>query len=327
MSSQPKVSVIVPVYNVADYIEKCAVSLFEQTLSDMEIIFVDDCSPDKSVEIIQRTLKKYPRRKKFTHIVRMPYNSGQAAVRKRGMEEASGEYVIHCDGDDWVDTNLYKILYDKAKAEDADIVICDEVNETSGGPQFVRVRELPNDCREVLKDWYKNIIGLHLHNKLVRRSLYVDHNVQPWLGLNMWEDNGLMSRLFYYGRRLAQVHDVYYHYNRMNVGAMTAGYGERQVNQMIHVAERITRFFENKQDKEMFRNTIMAFQFLARINLITDSYDNLRRYRTTFAGSEWIMQTLDEKAFSRKGLVRYRMVKWHLAWLFVLMFKIKNLIR
>ena len=82
----PKVTVIVPVYNVATYIEKCAVSLFAQTLDSLEILFVDDCSPDNSIDIIKETLKKYPVRNSLTRIIRMPSNSGQAAVRRQGVD-------------------------------------------------------------------------------------------------------------------------------------------------------------------------------------------------------------------------------------------------
>lgn len=67
----PKVSIIVPIYRVEEYIERCAESLFAQTFDDIEYIFVDDCSPDKSVEILQRTLEKYPHRKRLTRIERV----------------------------------------------------------------------------------------------------------------------------------------------------------------------------------------------------------------------------------------------------------------
>ena len=80
----PKVSIIVPIYRVEEYIERCAESLFAQTFDDIEYIFVDDCSPDKSVEILQRTLEKYPHRKRLTRIERLSSNSGQAAVRHKG---------------------------------------------------------------------------------------------------------------------------------------------------------------------------------------------------------------------------------------------------
>ena len=73
----PKVSIIVPIYRVEEYIERCAESLFAQTFDDIEYIFVDDCSPDKSVEILQRTLEKYPHRKRLTRIERLSSDSGR----------------------------------------------------------------------------------------------------------------------------------------------------------------------------------------------------------------------------------------------------------
>ena len=81
----PKVSIIVPIYRVEEYIERCAESLFAQTFDDIEYIFVDDCSPDKSVEILQRTLEKYPHRKRLTRIERLSCgHGGGAGGRKRG---------------------------------------------------------------------------------------------------------------------------------------------------------------------------------------------------------------------------------------------------
>ena len=73
----PKVSIIVPIYRVEEYIERCAESLFAQTFDDIEYIFVDDCSPDKSVEILQRTLEKYPHRKRLTRIERLSWDTRQ----------------------------------------------------------------------------------------------------------------------------------------------------------------------------------------------------------------------------------------------------------
>ena len=140
----------------------------------------------------------------------------------------------------------------------------------------------------------------------------------------MWEDNGLMTRLFYYAGKISVVCDSYYHYNRTNFGAMTNGYGQKAVRQMIGIAEHLTEFFESKPDAEDFRKTVMAFQFLAKINLVTDSFSRINEYYALFPGSETIVSELDSGAFSPKGRFRFYMVKHHLAWLFVLMFKVKN---
>lgn len=317
----PLVSVIVPVYNVEPFIERCARSLFAQTLTDLEILFVDDCSPDKSSDIILRILEEYPVRKSHVRTIKMSANGGLAAVRRQGIIEATGDYVIHCDGDDWVDIDLYKTMYEKAIADNADIVVCNEAYEYIDKSELHIIDPLPQYCKDVVKLWYKRPLGMFCHNKLIKRSLYVDNGILPWVGLNMWEDNGLLTRLFYYGKKLSQIHGPVYHYNRANAGAMTASYGEKQVMQMIGIVEHLTEFFNSLPDRKEFEKTTKAFQFLAKINLITDNFKNLKKYKTVFPGSEEITKDLSDTAFSFKGKVRFYFVKWNLSIIFILLFK------
>lgn len=319
------VSVIIPVYNVSAYIEKCARSAFEQTLDDLEIIFVNDCSTDNSVEIIEKVISEYANSPKKSRIVHMSTNGGLAAVRRQGIIHATGRYVIHLDGDDWIDPDYYESLYNRALETDADIVVGDEVMEYSDKVVPKENLPLPPSGKEIMRNWYKHTIGLFCHNKLVRRSLYTDNNVLPWVGLNMWEDNGLFARLFYYADKVAQAHGPVYHYNRCNVSAMTSGYGTAQVEQMISVARNLTDFFESKPDAEDFRKTLLAFQYLAKLNLVTDSYSNLKLFKTIFPESDSIVTDLDPAAFSMKGKIRFWFVKYHLGALFITFFKIKNL--
>lgn len=322
----PFVSVIVPVYNVASYIEKCARSLFEQTLDNLEIIFVDDCSPDNSVDIIKEVLAEYPHRQLQTRIIKMPTNAGLAGVRRRGIIEATGDYIIHCDGDDWVDPSLYEELYNTAVNDNADIVICDLIeNYTDSCVRHKQVLRSTNP-KLLLRDWYRNTIHMSCCNKLIRRSIYIDKSVMPWPGLDMWEDNGLIIRVFYYASKISYVSDSAYHYNRTNTKSLTsgAGYGIKQVNQMIGVAEKISEFFESKSDGRDFQKTIDAIRYLARINLVTDSFKNYRRFNKTFSESNYIATELDRGAFSSKGRFRFRMVRFGLAPLFILMFKLRN---
>lgn len=323
-----KVTVIVPIYNVAQYIERCVRSLFEQTLCNIEFLFINDCTPDNSVEIVERLIAEYrsslTEKSSVARILSMMANSGLAAVRRRGIIEAKGEYIIHCDGDDWVDVDLYLRMYEDAKLKDADIVMCGSIHEYENHRIVHDVEIVPNTCKEVVRNWYRNTIGMHCWNKMVRRALYVQHDVYPWEGLNMWEDNGLMARLFYYGGTLSSIKDSYYHYNRANGSAMTNGYGQKQVQQMIGIAQHLTDFFVSKDDAADFKQTVMAFQFLAKINLITDSFQRIREYNQLFHGSEQIASVLDINAFSKKGKIRYFMVKYHMALLFVSLFKVHN---
>ena len=122
----PKVSVLVPVYGVEKYIERCARSLFEQTLDDIEFIFVDDCTPDRSIEILESVIEEYRLRfaeKNYdVRIVRMPTNSGLAAVRRHGIQLATGDYITFCDSDDIMPEDAVESLYNLAVESDADIV-------------------------------------------------------------------------------------------------------------------------------------------------------------------------------------------------------------
>ena len=103
----PKLSVIVPIWGVEKYIEKCARSLFESDLDDMEFIFVDDCTPDKSIELLEALMEQYPERKKQSSIVRHEVNKGLPQARKTGFEASRGEFVTYCDSDDWVAPSMY----------------------------------------------------------------------------------------------------------------------------------------------------------------------------------------------------------------------------
>ena len=119
----PKVSFVVAVYGNAAYIERCVCSLYGQTLEDIEIVLVDDCSPDDSIDIALRTLEEYPERKQQVKVVRHKENTGSHIVRKDGALAATGEYAIIVDGDDTVDVRMAEVLYAKAKETPSESII------------------------------------------------------------------------------------------------------------------------------------------------------------------------------------------------------------
>ena len=322
----PAVSVIVPVYNVARYIAKCARSLFEQTLENLEIIFIDDCSPDNSTDIIKSLLEEYPSRKTLTKIIRMPHNSGQAEVRKRGIEESTAEYIIHCDGDDWVDNDLYEKMYVKALKTSSDVIFCPYIHETTKGPLYKDNITEAISGKDLVKNWYSHSVNMACWNKLVKRSIFVDNDIYPWEGLNMWEDNGLLTRALYFASSLNRIDGSFYHYNRLNVGAITYHYGRRETNQMIEIAKNLDIFFSDKEDSKDFKNTANAFKYLAKLNLITDSFKNYKEYKSLFKESNYIKKFIPNTAFSKRGLFRFKMVKYGFAPIFILMFKTKNIL-
>ena len=141
----PKVSVIVPVYKAEKDIERCCNALFGQTLDNIEYIFVDDCTPDDSVGIINRTLEKFPDRRSLVKVLHQEMNSGVSACRQLGLNNASGCYIIHCDSDDWPDIDMYETLYSKAIQENAEVVCCDYIVELEGKSKVVKFPDEFND--------------------------------------------------------------------------------------------------------------------------------------------------------------------------------------
>ena len=106
MAEKSRVSIITPIFKVRNFIERCVCSLFEQTLQDVEYIFVDDASPDDSIEILKSCIERYPERKAQVTILTHEQNKGLPAARNTGLAVATGEYVFHCDSDDFVETDM-----------------------------------------------------------------------------------------------------------------------------------------------------------------------------------------------------------------------------
>lgn len=206
----PKVSVIVPVYGVEKYLERCARSLFEQTLDDIEYLFIDDCTPDRSIEILQQVLEEYPQRKPQVVIHQMEKNSGQAAVRKWGMQNATGEYVIHCDSDDWVDTDMYRAMYEKAKKEEADVVVCDFVL-TDGQTVLERTKGCSgSDVNSFLQRQLLQRDPWSLCNKLFRKTACYKGLKYP--EGDMGEDMVMCLQLMLQCQTMAYIAEPYYNY-------------------------------------------------------------------------------------------------------------------
>ena len=168
----PKVSVVLPVYGEEKYIERCARSLFEQTLDDIEYIFVNDCTKDRSIDILNEVINDYPARKQQIRIVHHEKNKGLPFARQSGWQVATGEYVANCDSDDWVDLNLYEMMYKEAIEKNADIVVSDimfvreDVTDRICG-----LRDVNASKEDVIKDMMYMRILWCIWNKLFRREL------------------------------------------------------------------------------------------------------------------------------------------------------------
>lgn len=245
----PKVSVIIPVWGVEKYIEKCARSLFEQTLNEIEFIFVDDCTPDDSIKVLNNVLKDYPNRVQQTKIVAHEHNKGLPQARKSGFEISKGDYIIYCDSDDWVAPNMYEILFEEAEKKQLDMVFCDITllsdTETLWAPSYDNNKS-PSQLRF---DILTLAISNSLCTKLVRRDVYKNGIYFPVIGMD--EDDVICSQLTYYSKHIGYVKKVlYYHYD--NPTSMTHFISDEKkrkgVYDKVHNRKWIVSFLEKQED-------------------------------------------------------------------------------
>lgn len=217
----PLVSTLVPIYGVEKYIERCAVSLFEQTYPNIEFIFVDDCSKDRSIEILNQTIKRYPHIEKKVKIIRHNQNGGLKASRNTAVENATGDFVIHVDSDDYVEKDAIEKLVNLQQSCDYDIVsseynmhVCKNVSR-----RVIADYESP---KEMLISILKKENEPTTWGRLIRRSLYIENSLK-------WDEKSLMSedwqmtpRLFYYAQKTAIIHTPLFNYNKENETSATA---------------------------------------------------------------------------------------------------------
>ena len=208
-----KVSIVVPVYNVAPYIEQFARSIFEQTLDDIEYVVVDDCTPDSSMEILMSVLEDYPQRKPNVNLIRHEKNMGIAVTKKDGYMKAAGEYVICVDSDDYLEPRMVELMYAKAKERDADMVICDVywyVREN----RYIEV-SAPNgegeNGEKIKDDIINRKVMPGLWSKLVRRSILAEKDAL-WPVQSYADDVVTSTYVAYSSKRIGYVNEPLYHY-------------------------------------------------------------------------------------------------------------------
>lgn len=238
-----KVSVIIPIYKVEKFIERCVRSLMEQTMDNVEYIFVDDASPDDSIQILQTVLADYPGRRNDVRILTHAENKGLPAARNTGLAVATGEYIFHCDSDDFVEKNLLSTLYETACRENADIVWSDYYISYPNNERYLK--QPSYDTPEAaLKGMLNGKMKYNVWNKLAKRSLYTDNKITFPAGYAMGEDMTMMF-LFSYAHKVAYVGKALYHYVSNNA-SMTNVPKQNHLVELKHNSDCVLAFLEKR---------------------------------------------------------------------------------
>lgn len=278
---KPKVSVIIPVYNCEKFIRKCCNSLFNQTLNELELIFVDDCTPDDSINIINNELEKFPSRKTQVKIINHKINLGVTEARKTGIRNATGSFLIHCDSDDWVDKNMYKSMYEKAIENNAQLVICGYVSEykNKSVKGFYPVNEEQNTFLQLdLSPQFGSLC-----NKMASRNLIFDNKIDFFVNINMGEDLGYATQLRLFSNKTIVLNEVLYHYNIQNTQSIFTTFNLQKNNDIIDCVKKIGELFKGKiiSREQQFQLDYLKFQSKQYL-LINKNIRNLNRWRKIY---------------------------------------------
>lgn len=263
----PKVSVIIPAYKVEKYLPQCLDSIVNQTLTDIEIIVIDDGSPDDSGRIIDEYAARDSR-----IIPIHKDNGGVSAARNDGIRKAVGEYLYIMDSDDWLELKALETLYEKAASEDADVVYFDWIREWPSGPK--KVQSFPNafvtDSPDTIEAIQCAVMGCssfelniarpefscvyHLGGApwrcLIRRSIVRGKDLffDPYVR-GLGDDVIFMLNVFEGVKKLCYIQEYFYHWRIVDV-SYTHGYNPDLLNTYGRIFERMEAFIrENRKDQ------------------------------------------------------------------------------
>lgn len=261
------VSIILPVYNCEDYLDRCLVSLLRQTIKNYEIIMVDDGSTDHSPEIADSYASRFPDRVRVFH----QENKGPSAARNLALSHARGKYVGFMDSDDWADTDMFLRLFLIAEQEPADLVICGRYDIITERKPFRYVKRTPNTsypCSTIFESpGVMSDTTQFVWDKLFRRSIIEEHEIRFDERFRYTEDVLFLCVYKYYCNCIYTIPDpLYYHYQ--NDANPAAKYGPSLLD-VPDVLEEIFAFYTRKGYFEPLSDVffgLTAARLILRIN-------------------------------------------------------------
>ncbi|MDO4819530.1 MAG: glycosyltransferase family 2 protein [Prevotella sp.] len=274
-----RITILIPIYGVEKYIEECAVSLLSQTYMDIEYVFCDDCTPDKSMEILHEVIEKYPQRKDDVRIIRNEHNRGLGYTRKRLTEALRTDYFMIVDSDDVLPYDAVEKLVYAARKNDTDIVeggFCYYANGRKGemvmpyhGSHKTYIKKIL--CQNIVKAqvWGKLFKGKVLHDV---ENLFVE-------GIDFSEDLCAMSRLVAVAS-ISSVADEVYYYRTDNLSSYTKNISEKNILSYLRASRVMYSFYHQRSELPVALEIglLNAYRECRKSGISTEKADEIIRY-------------------------------------------------
>lgn len=320
MEQNVKVSILVPFYKVEKFVARCVESLFTQTYPNMEYIFVNDCSPDSSMEIVNDLIDKYGVSDKCKMIVHET-NQGISASRNDCLDNMTGDYFLFIDSDDYIDNDMVERLLDAALKENADISGCGYVEEYAD--HFIEhFQKYTNNHDEMMRAITLLTIKGVMWKLLVRSTIITEHREEVRFipDRNMVDDYLFCCQIFYYAKRFASVDRCMYHwiqYNPNNYTHTTIFAVESQAAAIRKTEE----FYREKGVYNVVKDSLLQRKFVSKLPLLFDEkcFD-VHRWRNLFPESNDVWRNM---SFSKGNKCLFRLAQSSFYWLIPIMRIIK----
>lgn len=234
------ISVIIPVYNASDCLNRCFESIIRQTYRNLEILFVDDCSSDASEAIIHLFMKKHDVSDLKIKCIHHEYNKGVAAARNTGLDNATGEYVYYLDADDYIEDNTLDLLYKEADETGAEIVGCEWLLSFNKNERHM-IQPNASNGEELFIKMARGVARWNLWLFMVKRSLYEDNNIRFTEKMNMGEDMMVMMKLALYANKVSILNIPLYHYIQTKSDSLTRHWSKGYMVQITANVNEVER--------------------------------------------------------------------------------------
>lgn len=258
MDKQPKISVIVAVYNAEEYLRRCIDSLLSQTFTDFEILLIDDGSTDNSGAICDDYAERDERCRVFHNL-----NQGIGTTRHFGILHAQGEYTIHVDSDDWVEPDMLDCLYAEATRNDVDMVICDYFENNNNIQLYKTQKPTSLDPRCMMYDLLTFLGGV-CWNKLIRLDCYEANGINFIKGLNYGEDLVTIIRIMQCPLKVDYLPKAFYHYDQTaNSSSYTKVMNRSMLQQREDYIQYLFKYTSGERAEELIVSKYITIAYYA----------------------------------------------------------------
>lgn len=261
-----KVSILVPVYKCEQFIQKCCESLFAQTLNELECIFFDDGSPDRSVEIINEVLSHYPSRTKSVKIISTPENNGVAYVRNQLIHKACGKYLLFVDSDDYIEPDTASLLYKTAEQHNADVVSFDFLCENKKRTSLRNFHY--TSLQACLFDVVSNNWGV-VWRFLFKKEVIDKSRIMFPHGLQGGEDYVFCVKFLVSSKNIATLSKPLYHYVTYNTSSLITTQNLGSLYDQYKATQIVEEYLKEKGDADIYSKALDMRKYGVKSNIYT----------------------------------------------------------